>query len=84
MNPRGKSVEWVRDSDLWSIFKEEMDENVNPQGKSVEWVRSGQSRIPRSPPGMRDRLRPGGKLAFLKLFLKMGGKVNIYPAKYFR
>ena len=30
------------------------------------------------PPGMRDRLRPGGKLAFLKLFLKMGGKVNIF------
>ena len=63
MNTRGKSVEWVRDSDLWSIFKEEMDENVNPQGKSVEWVRSGQSRIPRSPPGMRDRLRPGGIVA---------------------
>ena len=36
-----KCREWVRDSDQWSIFKEEMDENVNSRDTSVEWVRDG-------------------------------------------
>ena len=36
-----KCREWVRDSDQWSIFKEEMDENVNSRDTSVEWVWDG-------------------------------------------
>ena len=42
------------------------------------WHRVCGSRIPRSPPGMRDRLRPGEIVAFLKMLLNGGGGKSIF------